>query len=1071
MTRPPRKFLLVSFLLASLCSGCAALLNQVMWTRILSLVFGSTIEAVSAVTAVFMAGLALGSALGPRLLLGRTAAEARALYSRIELGIGASALALAFALPALEPFRANLGAPLAWFLAVGLLLVPTALMGTTLVVQFQVVSSAGDHAASARTGGLLFAANTFGAVLGAYGSVLFLVPVLGVRRTILVATVLNVSAAIFAKLPMLSPSEGLVADGPGLEAAALGETAGQRKKRKAKATLDESLEVAAPNPSEAQGPIAMVLLALFLAGFAGLVNEVAWTRAFILVAGPTVHAFAFVLGAIVLGLATGALLSSVVLPRLENPRLVFALTQAGVAGASAWVIRAFASMPLIYGADVRRLVEQPEALINLQAERALVLLFPAAALSGALFPLGLRLLRSRYAAAQAMGFGSALNTLGAILGASLAGFILLPELGLDRTLRLAAAASALSAIGVALGGRGASRVVGATAALATLGLISTAPAFDKELFAGGAYKYSAYDPDLSVEDVLRRGELVSYAEGRVANVSVKRVGSSFSLAVDGKVDATSGGDMLTQRLLAHIPFLVAEKPARALVIGLGSGVTASAALTHDPDSVTAVEISPDVVEAARRFFSEVNHRVLENPKLRLVVGDARQHVLATSDRYDVVISEPSNPWMAGVSALFTREFFQAIRARLLPGGVFCQWGHLYNMSEGDLATLLATFRDVFPKGRVFVISEADILIVGSDGPITLSEKRLAQIHEAARLDLSGSKLPPALLSAIPTVRLEDLRFLDDARRHTDDAPVLDFSAPRSIHAQTATPNRRRLVPEAAAGDLVSIRARLSFLTASDSPEWTYDLGEQALVRNLADLTIAEEYVRSALRLHRAEAAETALKDALQRSPTAALLTAQALLYWNTDRSALALQFLESASRLDPAEPRPYLLGAEIQSAAGDLQAMRQLVGRVLVLNPRNAEAIGLAAEAELRDGRLEPSLRLAEGALRFDPVESRALEVRALALVRLGRIAEARNAFLQLLQASPDAPSSRNNFGVFELQQGNPTAAARLFKDAADMDPSNVNAYRGLKEASALLNRADLMRFAERGLARLSAEP
>ena len=167
-----------------------------------------------------------------------------------------------------------------------------------------------------------------------------------------------------------------------------------------------------------------------------------------------------------------------------------------------------------------------------------------------------------------------------------------------------------------------------------------------------------------------------------------------------------------------------SSPKNALVIGLGSGVTAAAALTHEPASVTAVEISPDVVDAAREFFGDANQRVLENPKLRLVVGDARQHVLAEPDRYDVIISEPSNPWMAGVSALFTREFFTAVRSRLVEGGVFCQWGHLYNMSEADLATLLATFGDVFPKASVYVISEADILIVGRDGSSALSSARL-----------------------------------------------------------------------------------------------------------------------------------------------------------------------------------------------------------------------------------------------------------------------------------------------------------------------------------------------------------
>ena len=1053
MTSSSGKFPLIPFLLASLCSGCAALLNQILWTRILSLVFGSTVEAVSAVTAVFMAGLALGSASGPRLVARRTAAEAAALYSRIEVGIGVSALILAFVLPALESLRASVGAAPVWGVAVVLLLVPAALMGTTLVVQTHVVSGSRDQARSARTSGLLFAANTFGAVAGAYGSVLFLVPRLGVRKTILVATLLNVTAALLARwrAPSPSPTEGTA---PVVEAG-VEEPKGKGRNPDAEA-------------AGSRGRDAVVLLALFAAGFAGLVNEVAWTRAFILIAGPTVHAFAFVLGAIVLGLAAGALLSSSLLPMVKNSRLVFALVQAGVAVASALVIRSLASMPLAYGAEVRRLVDQPEALVALQAERALFLLFPAAALSGALFPLGLRLLRARFSASQAMGFGSALNTLGAILGASLAGFILLPELGLDRTLRLAAFASALSSIGVALSGRLAARVAGGLAGAASFILIAASPSLDKELFAGGAYKYSVYDMNLSVEDVLRRGELVSYAEGRVANVSVKRVASSFSLAVDGKVDATSGGDMLTQRLLAHVPFLVSANPARALVIGLGSGVTASAALTHDPVSVTAVEISPEVVDVARRFFDAANDHVLQNPKLKLVVGDARQHVLATADRYDVIISEPSNPWMAGVSALFTREFFEGVRGRLSPGGVFCQWGHLYNMGEGDLATLLATFQDVFPKGRVFVISEADILIVGSEGPTSLNESRLAQIHEAARADLAASKLSPSALAALPTALLADLPWLRDARRHTDDAPVLDFSAPLSIHAQTATPNRRRLLPGDAPKDAAVIRSRLALLQASGSEEWTYDLGEQALTLGLADRRIAEEFVKSAVRLRRADAGEAVLDRAIERAPSAALFIARALLYWNTDRAARALESLEDASRVDPREARAYLLGAEIQSAAGNLQPMRKLIGRALVLNPRDAEALGLAAEAELKDGRLEPAFRLAEGALGIDPEESRAMEVRALALAQLGRLAEARNAFLRLVAAAPEASASRNNFGVFELQQGNAGAAARLFKDAADLDPSNLDAYRGLKEAASLLKRRDLVEFADRGLTRLS---
>lgn len=1045
MTPNPKPSPLVPFLIAAACSGCAALLNQVMWSRMLSLVFGSTIEAVSAVTAIFMAGLALGSALAPRLVRNRGAGEATSLYMRVELAIGGVAVLLAFVLPTLEPLRASVGAAPLWFLTILMLLVPAGLMGTTLVIQSHVVSSSVDPALGSRTAGLLFAANTFGAVAGAYGSVIVLVPALGVRRTIMAAAALNVIAA---GLGRLGPGEDSKAAPPG------------------KAAPVSATQTPAP---ASRLSVFLVMLALFTAGFAGLANEVAWTRAFILVAGPTVHAFAFVLGAIVLGLAAGALISSSLLPSLGNPRLAFVLVQAGVAIASAHVIRTLASMPLAYGEEVRRLIEQPEAIVGLQASRSLALLFPAAALSGALFPLGLRLLRLRFSMPEAMGFGSALNTLGAILGASLAGFVLLPGLGLDLTLRLAAAGSALSALLVALHAPLRSRIVGVAASALALGLLYTAPIFDKELFAGGVYKYSAYDPELSVEDVLRRGELVSYAEGRASNVSVKRIGAAFSLAVDGKVDATSGGDMLTQRLLAHVPFLISEKPSRALVIGLGSGVTAAAALTHEPASVTAVEISPDVVDAARQFFGDANRRVLENPKLRLVVGDARQHVIARADRYDVIISEPSNPWMAGVSALFTREFFAAVRSRLAEGGVFCQWGHLYNMSEADLATLLATFGDVFPNASVYVISEADILIVGRDGPLALSPDRLEGMAAAARRDLAASNLTVQTLASIPTVTLDKLAdWLRGARRHTDDAPVLDFSAPLSIHAQTASANRRRLIPEDAPGTLAALRARLELLGASGSSEWAYEIAERAISMGVSDRAIGLEFVKGAVRLRRVEAAGATLSAAINRGPSAPLHVTQALLYWNTGRAEEALRSLAAASSLDPRDPSPYLLGAEIQSAAGNLQAMRKLIARVLAGDGRNAEALGLAAEAELKDGRLEPAVRLAGGALGIDPSESRALEVHALALAQLGRLAEARNAFLALLRAAPEAPVSRNNFGVFELQQGNAAAAARLFKDAVDLDPSNLDGYRGLKEAATLLKRDDLLQFAERGIGRLT---
>ena len=1059
MNPPTERATRLAFLAAAFASGCGALLNQVLWSRVLSLAFGSTMEAVAAVTATFMGGLALGGAFGPRFVRGAGPRTASTLYVRIETGLAIFAMVLAFLLPLLEEVRASAGAFVAWSLAFAALLAPTTLMGATLVMQTHALSASGDTRAS-RVGGWLFAANTFGAVVACYVSVLFLIPAFGVRRTIFVAAACHAMAALGAL--RFTPPEGAFRQAPTEPFESPGEASRERRNDRGKRRSDSSDAALDPRG------IWPVLAGLLIAGFCGLANEVAWTRAFVLIVGPTVHAFAFVLGAIVLGLATGALASASLLVRLPNPGFLFVGLQAGVSIASALVARSIADLPLRYGEDVRRLLDNPEALLQLQAMRAIALLAPVAALSGALFPVGLRLLSNRHTPAEAVGIASAVNTAGAIAGSLLAGFVALPAIGLDKTLAVIIALSGSAALLVAATRQGMTRIAGVVLAGIAVACAFVTRPFDKELFAGGVYKYSAYDPFLAVEDVLRRGELVFYEEGRIASVSVKRIGSSHALAVDGKVDATSGGDMLTQRLLAHVPFAIANQPKTALVIGLGSGVTAHAAATHAPDAVTAVEISPEVVTAAERFFADVNGGVLKDPRVRLVTGDARQHVLSTRERYDVVISEPSNPWMAGVSALFTREFFEMVKARLSPGGVFCQWGHLYNMSERDLKTLLATFTDVFPNARVFVISEADILIVGGAVTPVMTAERLERFPEAARVDLERSGLRPVALRFIPSRALAEISsWLDDAKRHTDDAPILDFRAPLSLHAQTASSNRRRLVPNDSVANIEELEARLAFLTASESPEWIYDLGIAALNDGRLTERLARELLRAAVQLRRTDAIETAFASRIATSPGADLYSTRALLYWNTERPDLAMADLERATKADPSKPRAFLLAVEIQLAAGNLPAARKLLARVFAADPRNLEAIALAAETELRDGRLEPASRLAAGALLGNPQEPKALEVQALSLAQLGRLQEARSAFEKLIGANPDDPGPRNNLGVFELNQGNAVAAARAFKDAVDLDPSNLMGYTGLKEAAMKAGRHDLLALADRGLARL----
>ena len=231
---------------------------------------------------------------------------------------------------------------------------------------------------------------------------------------------------------------------------------------------------------------------------------------------------------------------------------------------------------------------------------------------------------------------------------------------------------------------------------------------------------------------------MSYREGSTGTVAVRRLAGTISLAIDGKVDASNAGDMLTQRLLAHVPLLLHPNPQRAAIIGLGSGVTLGSALTHPLAEVHVLEISQGVVEASR-FFEAENNRALADPRTRLIVGDGRTHLMLGRQSYDVIVSEPSNPWMAGIASLFTREFFEGARDRLTPGGVLCQWAHTYDISSSDLKSIVATFLSVFPNGTLWLVGDADVLLVGSTEPF---DGRIGGIGDAMRrpgvaADLAG----------------------------------------------------------------------------------------------------------------------------------------------------------------------------------------------------------------------------------------------------------------------------------------------------------------------------------------------
>jgi hypothetical protein len=373
------------------------------------------------------------------------------------------------------------------------------------------------------------------------------------------------------------------------------------------------------------------------------------------------------------------------------------------------------------------------------------------------------------------------NTAGTILGTVAAGFILIPApmIGMQNTILIASVVSGV--IGTVFLLRSAPAGKRPIVAVVTLWVIGIAVAFgvpgwSKTVMLSGPYLgRGVTDP----------GEVLFYREGVDTTVAVTTSMEGYlSLRINGKTDASSGPpDMPTQVLASHIPMMLRPAAKDICVIGLGSGITIGVALAHPVDRVDVVEISAAVVEGAR-FFSDHNDDALNDPRTVLHRADGRNFLLLEDRTFDIVISEPSNPWISGIANLYTREFMELARSRLSPGGIHCQWIHAYSMSEDDFAAVVATMHDVFPHIQVWETTLDDYLVVGSEDPIVLDLEAwyfASQPPAVRRLLGTASIHDPAQLAYHYIAEGEDLEtWLSGRRLLTDDLPRLEFSAPRHL---------------------------------------------------------------------------------------------------------------------------------------------------------------------------------------------------------------------------------------------------------------------------------------------------
>ena len=741
-------------------SGCAALIYQIVWFQLLALVIGASAPSVGILLGTFMGGLCVGSICVPLWI--RTSANPLRAFALLEAGIGLLGLGVLHALPGLEALYAGFGSgalPIRAIAAALCLLPATVLMGATLPIVARSLATTAERWSRV---GWLYAANIAGGVLGALAAGFHLLRVHDVAIATYAAAALNGAGALGAFLLASSVRERVAVE-------------------------------ARPAPLRLARDAWPIYVTIGLSGAAALAAEVVWTRHLALIFGPTVYALALILAIFLLGLGAGSA-AGASLARRVSPAAALAACQwllgAGIAWAALVIARSLPYWPL----DVTL---PSGALIQLHVDllRAASAVLPAALLWGASFPLALAAAatRSRAEPGALVGGLYAANTLGAIVGALVTSLVLVVAIGGRATQQAMIVVSACAGL-VALVplARRASAVRAPAVVAATAAVLALARSVPE--MSGEAIAYGRFTPTRGIG-----ADVIHTAEGWTGLFAVTHEPDGMlTYHGAGKAQAsTYPQDMRLQRMLGHLATLVADDPKRVLVIGLGAGITAGA-VSIDPlaERVLVAEIEPRVRDIAAQHFRAENFGVVDRPNVELRFDDGR-HVLATSrETFDVITSDPLDPWVRGAATLYTREFWRLVRSRLRPGGVVTVFVQLYETTEEAVRTELATFFDVFPAGAVFANTvrgagyDAVLLARADDAPIDvdvvalrLAQPEYAEVAESLRE--IGFRTSADLLGTFAG-GLDDLRdWLHGAEINTDRNLRLQYLAAEGLNAYRA----------------------------------------------------------------------------------------------------------------------------------------------------------------------------------------------------------------------------------------------------------------------------------------------
>jgi spermidine synthase len=780
MTGRPRSSFLGAASVLFFISGASGLGYQVIWFKRFSHVWGNSSLAMAAVVTSFLSGLGLGA-----YVLGRAADRVRSpllVYGLLEVAIGLVAFLVPLEVEVLLGFSTAVygavsSSPVWLYLArflftLAVLGPPCLLMGGTLPCLVREFTPPGQVPLGSTS--WLYALNTLGAALGCALLGFWLLPSLGLGASQTLLALVNVAV--------------------GAAAIVLGRSASWRT-----APVEPvASEHAVPASPPGQPAHSAVLTAAALAGCAALILEMVWARQLGVILGGSTYVFTAVLTVFLAGVGLGSLVLKLGLSRVRRPDQAAVLIAVGIVAAALAGKLLIPALSFAVGL-LRPLRVSPagNALVSLAASAALELL-PALGM-GLLFPLLVRLTReSAVRPGAAVGRVYALNTLGSIAGSALTAVLLVDWLGTSGA--VAVALGLYTAVAVLLhppaGSLRPALQLGALVAVASLCVYASSRREDPRSTDRGMYLYGPPDP------ASLRDEVLFFREGASANVLVLGSGEDRTLRVNGKVDASSRADMDMQLGAAYLPLFLRPQARQVLVIGYGSGTTAGAALLFPEVHVTCCEIESAVVEGAEHF-RDVNHDPRRSPRFGIVYDDGRSYLQGSERSFDLMVSEPSNPWIAGVANLFSMEFYELASRRLTAGGLFAQWVQTYSFTAADYALVARTLMQVFEHVYLVRISEGDTLLLAAHAALSpqpadldaaqglvdsLPELRKDLERHFQDLDVRSLLFTRVLLDAEGLRRFCQAEGGESVRGelvHSDLNLRLEFDAARSMFVQTA----------------------------------------------------------------------------------------------------------------------------------------------------------------------------------------------------------------------------------------------------------------------------------------------